>query len=202
MPVIRTDDPEDVFRAVDALAAGGIRVVEVTMTTPDAIGIIRNLSTERGDDILIGAGTVTDADSLERAVEAGSRFVVTPICDVDLVEKGVDSGVCVIGGALTPTEVLATWKAGATAVKIFPASLLGPMYLRMLHEPFPDIPLVPTGGINLENIAQYLEAGAAFAGAGGDLLSKSALRNGDYHQITLRASDYVKAVRSARGPKG
>ncbi len=202
VPVIRTDDPDDVFGAVDALAAGGIQVAEITMTIPDAIGIIQILSAERGDEILIGAGTITDADSLDRAVATGSRFVVTPVCDVDLVEKGVESGVCVIGGALTPTEVLANWRAGAMAVKVFPASLLGPKYLRMLAEPFPDIPLVPTGGISLDNIIQYLEAGAAFVGVGGDLVSRSALRDGDYKRITLRASEYIRAVQSARRPKG
>ncbi len=202
VPVIRTDDPDDAYRAVDALASGGIRVAEITMTTPEAIRIIRELTAERGNEVLIGAGTVTDLQSLDRAIAAGSRFIVTPVCDVDLVSRGVESGACVVGGALTPTEVLATWKAGATAVKVFPASLLGPKYLRMLAEPFPDIPLVPTGGISLDNIIQYLEAGAAFVGVGGDLVSRSALRDGDYKRITLRASEYIRAVQSARRPKG
>lgn len=198
VPVIRADNTQDAHAIVQALEDGGISIAEITMTTPGAINIIDDLVQTRGDRLIVGAGTITDLDSCLRAIDAGSSFIVTPACNHEIVSACARRDVCVIGGGLTPTEVLANWRAGATAVKIFPASVFGPRYLAMLHEPFPDIPLVPTGGISLDNLADYIHAGAVFIGAGGDLVPKTAVRDRQFTQITERARLYVSSVREAR----
>jgi len=193
VPVIRANDTQDAHEIVKALEEGGISIAEITMTTPGAIDIIDHLVRTRGDRLTVGAGTVTDLDSCLMAINAGCNFIVTPTCNREIVNACTKRDVCVIGGGLTPTEILENWRAGATAVKIFPASTLGPRYLAMLHEPFPDIPLVPTGGISLENLADYLHVGA-----GGELVPKAAVRDRQFDQITDRAQLYISAVKAAR----
>jgi 2-dehydro-3-deoxyphosphogluconate aldolase/(4S)-4-hydroxy-2-oxoglutarate aldolase len=200
VPVIRADSAHDTLKVVQALEDGGVPVAEITMTTPGAIGIIADLVRTRADRLTVGAGTVTDLDSCLKAMDAGSSFIVTPTCNQEIVDACARRNICIIGGGLTPTEVLENWRAGATAVKIFPASVFGPRYLTLLNEPFPDIPLVPTGGISLENVSDYLRAGAVFVGAGGDLVPKAAVREGKFQEITERARRYVSTVRSAREP--
>lgn len=199
VPVIRADSTSDAHAVVEALEAGAVGIAEITMTTPGAIDIIDDLVRTRGEGLLVGAGTVTDLDRCLKAIAAGARFIVTPTCELEIVRACVQREICVIGGALTPTEVMENWKAGVTAVKVFPASVFGARYLTMLQEPFPHIPLVPTGGITLENLGDYLRAGAAFVGAGGDLVPKAALRDRKFSRITERARLYVSAVKAARG---
>lgn len=199
LPVIRGDNHQEAIAAVEALTRGGIPVAEITMTVPGAIDVIGKLVEQSGDHLTIGAGTVTDTQTCAAAIDAGARFVVTPIFNPDVIDMCREKAVCVIGGALTPTEIHATFLAGADAVKIFPAKAMGgPTYFQMLREPFPDIPLVPTGGVNLNTIADYFRAGALMVGAGGDLVSRDALRNHDMRKITAQANAYVSAIAEVR----
>ncbi len=199
LPVIRGENEQQAISAVEALAQGGIPVGEITMTVPDAVNVIRELVDRSNDQLIIGAGTVTDLQTCAAAIDAGCRFVVTPILDLEVIALCREKDVCIIGGALTPTEVHATYKAGADAVKVFPAKALGgPAYFRMLREPFPDIPLVPTGGVDLETMADFFRAGALFVGSGGDLVKKDAMCNGNMEQITARARQYVSAIAAFR----
>lgn len=199
IPVIRGDKKQEAILAVKALAQGGIPVAEITMTVPGAIDVIRSLVDQNAKHLIIGAGTVTDAQTCAAAIDAGCRFVVTPILVPEVIDLCCDKNVCIIGGALTPTEVHATFLAGADAVKVFPAKALGgPSYCRMLREPFPNIPLVPTGGVNLETMAEYFKAGAHLVGAGGDLVRRDALRNHDMEKIAKRANEYVSAIAKVR----
>ena len=199
LPVVRSDNKQEAVAAVEALAQGGIPVAEITMTVPDAIEVIRHLVDLKGDDLVIGAGTVTDVQTCAAAINAGCRFVVTPIMAPEVIGLCRTKGVCIIGGALTPTEIHTTFMAGADAVKVFPAKALGgPAYLHMLREPFPAIPLVPTGGVNLDSMAAYFAAGAKLVGAGGDLVPREALRHGKTDRISARARQYVTAIAEAR----
>ena len=197
--MIRGDNKEEAIAAVDALARGGIPVSEVTMTVPGAIDVIRDLADRERDRLTIGAGTITDVRKCEEAIDAGCQFVVSPILNLEVIELCREKDVCIIGGALTPTEIHATFLAGADAVKVFPAKALGgPNYIKMLREPFPDLPLVPTGGVNLETIADFFMAGALLVGAGGDLVRREALRTGDMERISDRARQYVAAISMLR----
>lgn len=199
LPVIRSEGKQEAISAVEALAKGGIPVAEITMTVPGALEVIRDLVDEKGDRLTIGAGTVTDAHTCAAAIDAGCQFVVTPILDPEVIGLCRKKKVCIIGGALTPTEIHATFLAGADAVKVFPAKALGgPAYFRMLREPLPDIPLVPTGGVNLDTMAEYFAAGAVLVGAGGDLVRREALNNSEMDQITARARQYISAISKAR----
>lgn len=199
LPVIRGNNKKEAISAVQALAQGGIPVSEITMTVPDAIDVIRELVNQDGDRLTIGAGTVTDAKTCADAIDAGCRFVVTPILNHEVIDMCREKEICIIGGALTPTEVFSTFLAGADAVKVFPAKAMGgPAYLQMLREPFPDLPLVPTGGVNLDTMAGFFEAGAPLVGAGGDLVSREALSCGNMEQITQRARQYVAAIAELR----
>ncbi|RJR36380.1 MAG: bifunctional 4-hydroxy-2-oxoglutarate aldolase/2-dehydro-3-deoxy-phosphogluconate aldolase [Desulfobacteraceae bacterium] len=199
VPVIRADNERETLLAVEALLDAGIPVAEITMTVPDAITIIERCVRRFGDIVLVGAGTITDGATCARAISAGSRFVVTPCVKTEVIEACRKEGVCVIGGALTPTEILTVWEAGADAVKIFPAKTMGgPGYIKMIHEPMPNIPLVPTGGVNLETLGAYLDAGAAFVGSGGDLVNRQLLKKGDRKAITDRAREYRSRIMQHR----
>jgi 2-dehydro-3-deoxyphosphogluconate aldolase/(4S)-4-hydroxy-2-oxoglutarate aldolase len=200
VPVVRGERKQDAVAAVAALLDGGISVAEVTMTVPDALSAIRELAARFGQALLLGAGTVTDVRTCGQAIEAGCRFVVTPVVNLEIIAACRKAGVCVIGGALTPTEIVSTHRAGAQAVKVFPAAALGgPDYFRLLRDPFPDIPLVPTGGVTLETLKDFLDAGAVFVGAGSDLVSREAVRNRDGRAIAARARLYLEKIRQCRG---
>ena len=199
LPVIRCKKNRDAFKAVEALVEGGIPIAEITMTIPKALELIETLKDQHGDTLTVGVGTVTDADTCAQAIEAGSQFVVTPIYDSKIISICCRSNICIIGGALTPTEIFDTYKAGADAVKVFPASALGgPNYFRLLKDPLPEISLVPTGGVTIETAIEYFNAGAAFVGAGTDLISKEALEKGEMDTITKKAEKYVEAIRQYR----
>jgi 2-dehydro-3-deoxyphosphogluconate aldolase/(4S)-4-hydroxy-2-oxoglutarate aldolase len=201
VPVIRGQSQEQAFMAAEALAKGGIPVAEITMTVPDALSAVKRLLITHKDTLVVGVGTVTDTAMCKKAILTGCAFVVTPMVNPDILTLCNKAGVCVIGGGLTPTEIFNTHKAGADAVKVFPAFAMGgASYIRMLKGPFPHIPLVPTGGVNLSTIEAYLKAGALFTGAGSDLVPQTALVNGDSGEIIRRARQYVEKIASIKAP--
>lgn len=199
VPVVRASSADEAFAAVEAIRAGGIPILEITLTVPGAVGIIRELTKRIGDQALIGAGTVLDADTAEECINAGARFIVSPALDVPTIERCRRLVVPVMAGALTPTEILTAWKAGANAVKVFPAnSVGGAAYLKSVKAPLPQIELLPTGGVNLNNAADFIKAGAFALGIGADLVDLAAIRRGDSAAITEKAKQYVAAVAEAR----
>ena len=199
VPVVRAESADNVMLAVEALAEGGIPVAEITMTVPGAVNVIKRCAARFGDRITLGAGSVTSAAVCTDVIDAGSVFVVTPVLKPDVIEVCKSCGVCVVAGALTPTEIFMAWEAGADVVKVFPAKAMGgAAYLRMVHEPLPQIPLTPTGGVTMETLADYFKAGVPFVGAGGDLVSPKAINSGDMPSIAERARQYAAAIRAAR----
>ncbi len=200
VPVVRAASADEAFAAVEAIRAGGIPILEITLTVPGAVEIIRQLTQRIGDEALIGAGTVLDAGTAEECIDAGARFVVSPALDVPTIEACRRRGVPVFPGALTPTEVVTAWKAGASAIKIFPANAVGgASYLKSLKAPLPQVELLPTGGVSLKTVAEFIAAGAFALGVGADLVDLAALRKGEAGAITEKARQYVAAVAAARG---
>ena len=200
VPVIRADSADTALRIVDALVAGGIRTLEITMTVPDAIGAIKAVADRFGSSVLLGAGTVTSRALAEGSLDAGAEFLVTPCVVPDVIAVAKERGVAVLPGAMTPTEVFTAWSSGGDIIKIFPASNVGgASYLKALKGPFPQIPLCPTGGVNLQTIGEFVKAGASAVGVGGELVSKAAIDAGDYGKITELAKQYVAALAAARG---
>jgi len=193
IPVVRARSSDEALAAVEAIRAGGIPILEMTLTVPGAIRIIAELTRRLGDDALIGAGTVLDADAARACIDAGARFVVSPALDIPTIEICRALHVPVFPGALTPTEIVTAWKAGATAVKLFPAGAVGgAAYLKSIKAPLPQIELIPTGGVSLKTAADFIAAGAFALGVGADLIS------GDSASITEKARQYVAAVAAAR----
>lgn len=184
---------------VEALKQAGLRVAEVTMTVPNAIGAISSVAKRFAGEVLVGAGTVTDAETVRRAVDAGADFIVTPCLVPEVIDAARRADVAVLPGALTPTEVFEAFRLGGDMVKVFPAqSVGGAGYLRALRGPFPDIPLVPTGGVTLDNMREMFDAGAAAVGVGTELIPKDALARRDYAAIGALATQFLIAVRQAR----
>ena len=199
VPVIRAESADIALRIVEALVDGGIRTLEITMTVPDAMGAIRQVAERFGTSVLLGAGTVTSRALAEGAIEAGAEFLVTPCVVPDVIAVAKARDVAVLPGAITPTEVFTAWSLGGDIIKIFPASNVGgASYLKALKGPFPQIPLCPTGGVNLQTIGDFVKAGAAAVGVGGELVSKAAIDDGDFAQITALARQYVAALAAAR----
>lgn len=186
--------------AAEAVYAGGIPIVEVTMTVPGALEVIEQLSKSMGKDMLIGAGTVLDAATAQQCIDAGAEFLVSPGFDLPTVNLAKRLGKVMMAGALTPTEVITAWKAGSDFVKIFPCGTVGGAnYIRALKTPLPHIPMIPTGGVNLKTAAEFIQAGAEALGIGGELVSASALKSGNIREISEVARQYVAIVREARG---
>jgi 2-dehydro-3-deoxyphosphogluconate aldolase/(4S)-4-hydroxy-2-oxoglutarate aldolase len=196
--VVRVLDASAVKDIVDALIAGGVRALEVTMTVPRAIELIGELAPQMPSGFLLGAGTVVDAETVRRVVGAGARFVVSPVFRPDIVTAAHQEGVTAIPGCFTPTEILNAWEAGADLVKVFPATSLGPGYLRDVRGPLPQVKLMPTGGVSVENVGAWLKAGAVAVGVGSALLDPRAIAEKDYTSITDRARQMVANVRAAR----
>lgn len=196
--VIRIHTAQDLVAIARALKTGGLGCLEITLNTP---GALRAIETARRElpDVVLGAGTVLDAMSAHQAILAGAEFLVTPTVKLDVLEVAHRYGVPAIIGAMTPTEILTAWEAGAAMVKIFPASVLGPKYLQEIHGPLPQILLVPTGGITAENASEFIKAGAALVCAGSWLVDKKALSEGRLEVLTERARLLVEAVKKARG---
>lgn len=202
IPVVRAASVEEANRAVEAICAGGIPVVEITMTVPNAITVIRELVQRRGGDVLIGAGTVTNAEQAESCVRAGAQFLVSPGLSTSVLSVARVNDRLAIPGALTPTELMNAQELGARLIKIFPCGNLGgPKYLKSLKAPFPNAQLIPTGGVNAANAAEFMAAGAYALGVGADLIDAAALREGNLEKITAAAKELVQAVASARPVK-
>ena len=186
-------------RAVAAILKGGISVLEITMTVPGAVGVIKELTAEIDPEVIIGAGTVMDARTAQACIEAGAQFIVSPALSLETIAFCKQQGVLVMPGALTPTEVVTAWSAGADFVKVFPAGAVGgASYLKALKAPLPHIKLVPTGGVSLQTAAAFIKAGAEALGVGGDLVDVKALREGRDELVTDRAQLFVDIVKQAR----
>jgi 2-dehydro-3-deoxyphosphogluconate aldolase/(4S)-4-hydroxy-2-oxoglutarate aldolase len=199
IPIIRAASAKHALLAAEAVSAGGIPIVEVTMTVPGAIELIAQLAKTAGKDILIGAGTVLDTETAQRCIDAGAEFIVSPSFDVDTVQHVKRLGKLMAAGALTPTEVVNAWKAGSDFVKIFPCgSVGGAKYIKALKAPLPQIPMIPTGGVNLETAADLIRAGAEALGVGAELVSAAALQSGNTKEITEAARKYVAIIRETR----
>lgn len=199
--VLRAASAQEAVQIAQAAKAGGVRIIEVTLTVPDALAAIRQLSESLGAEALVGAGSVLDAEAGRACIKAGARFVVSPVLKLGIVAACREHDVVVMPGALTPTEIAAAATAGADLIKVFPVSAVGgASYIRALRAPMPHLDLVPTGGVTLSTAAAYLQAGAAAIGAGSDLVGPEALRQGGRVGITAAARAYVEAVRAARKP--
>ena len=199
IPVLRANSVQTGHALVDAMMAGGITVVEVTMTVPNALNLLRELKQRHGDKLLLGSGTVTDMAQVEATIDAGAEFVVSPSLHLDVIAKTKELGRISIPGALTPTEVITAWRAGADYVKVFPCSAMGgASYLKSLLAPFPELNLIPTGGVTLQTAADFLKAGARALGVGTDLVNTAAIAEGKPESITNTARAYLETIRIAR----
>ena len=199
LAVLRAPSPELALETAEAIIRGGVAGIEVTYSTPDAPAVIRELIARHGDAAYIGAGTVTTADQARAAADAGAEFLVSPGTLPDLTRSMLDTGAVVMTGAMTPTEVMGALALGVDVVKIFPASLGGPSYLGALRGPFPDAPLMPTGGVKPENLADWFAAGSVAVGAGGDLANSASIKARDWTDITRRAEAFAVAFAAVRG---
>jgi 2-dehydro-3-deoxyphosphogluconate aldolase/(4S)-4-hydroxy-2-oxoglutarate aldolase len=199
LPVIRANTPQEARRVIDAVKKGGITTIEVTMTVPDAVALIENLARDYGEEILIGAGTVLTAETAARCIEAGARFIISPALNLDTIKYCREREIAVMPGALTPTEILTAWNAGADFVKVFPASAVGgASYLKAVKAPLPQIRLIPTGGVSLDTVADFIKAGAEAVGVGGELVDLKAIRENRPEIITERAQQFLELVKNAR----
>ena len=196
--VVRVDRSEQLLDVVQAVAEGGVKCVEVTMTTPNALQVISDTSKRFGEDILIGVGSVLDAETARMAILAGAEFVVGPALNHDLISMCRRYGRVVMPGAFTPTEIVEAWQSGADLVKVFPASLGGPKLIKALKGPLPQIPLVPTGGVTADNAGDFIQAGAAAVAAGTSLVSNELVKKKDFKALTARAIEFAEAVKLAR----
>ena len=192
--IVRLDSGEALVKVAQALKAGGLTVIEFTVSTPGAIGMINEAASVLGTDVLIGAGTVLDPETARAAILAGAEFIVTPALNLGTIQLAKRYGKPVVPGALTPTEILTAWQAGADMVKVFPASLGGPSYIKSVLAPLPQLRLVPTGGVSASNAADYLGAGAVALGVGGKLVDKAAVASGNWAALTAEARRLVAAV--------
>lgn len=199
IPVVRAPSGEDALRVIDALREGGIDVIELTMTVPGAVKLIEELARRYGDSVVLGAGTVLDSETARACILAGSAFVVSPMVDETIITCSRTYGVPVLPGALTPTEIVRAWRAGADMVKVFPCSALGgASYVKSLKAPLPQIDLVPTGGVSLATVADFIRAGASAVGAGADLVDVTKARENKASAVSENARKYLEAIKAAR----
>ena len=199
VPIVRAPSPEDALRAAEAIIEGGIGIAEITMTVPNALHVMERVAEKFGDKVLLGAGTILDSESCRAALLAGAEFIVTPSLNLQVIEVARRYSKACFPGALTPTEVVAAWQAGADMVKIFPCGPVGgPAYIKALKGPFPHIDFVPTGGVNLETTPEFIKAGAAAVAVGGELVNVKVLREGKLDAVVANARKFIDAVRAAR----
>ena len=196
--VIRADSGEQLVNVCRALSKGGVRACEITMTTPGALEAIAAASKALGQDALIGAGSVLDAATARAAILAGARFIFSPILSVEVIEMAHRYDCVAVPGALTPTEILTAWSAGADVVKVFPANHFGPQYLKDIHGPMPQVKLTPTGGVDLNTAADWIKAGAVAIGVGSSLVKKDLINGGKWDDLSSLAKQYVDIVARAR----
>lgn len=198
--VVRAASSEEALKVVDALREGEIKTIEITMTVPGALKVMEEVTKKLGQDILLGAGTVLDAETARLSILAGAQFVVGPCLDLDLIRICQRYSKIVIPGAMTPTEILQAWQAGADLVKVFPAGNLGgPSYIKAIKAPLPQVLLNPTGGVNLNTTADFIRAGASVISAGSALVDKQAIEEANFQIITEKARKFVEEVRRGRG---
>jgi 2-dehydro-3-deoxyphosphogluconate aldolase/(4S)-4-hydroxy-2-oxoglutarate aldolase len=198
LAVIRGPSVELTLKMVAALVEGGVNGIEITFTTPDALAVVSSLAKEFGKEIILGMGTLTKAEQAQAAKSAGATFLVSPHTEKDLARAMTETGLPVMMGALTPSEVRLAWELGSDVVKLFPGSLGGPDYLKALKGPFPEIPLMPTGGVSRQNLKDWFAAGAYAVGAGSNLCPKELAVAGEFAKISRIAADYLQAVAEAR----
>lgn len=200
--VLRADSPDALVQVAQAIGRGGIGAVEITMTTPGALDVIGECANRLGDEILLGAGTVLDPETARAAILAGAEYIVTPALNPDVITLCRRYDKVIIPGALTPTEILTAWECGADIVKVFPATAVGPRYFKDVKAPLPQIDLMPTGGVDLDNAGDFIRAGACAVAVGGNLVDKAAVAAGEWHVLTDTARKYVDTVRNARQEGG
>lgn len=199
VPVVRAQSADEALRAIDAIREGGVNVLEITMTVPGAIAVIDAVVKRLGSDVIVGAGTVLDAETARACILAGAQFVVSPSLDLPTLAMCRRYSTVVMPGALTPTEVVTAWSAGADVVKVFPCGALGgASYIKSLKAPLPQIELIPTGGVSLKTAAEFIKAGAFALGVGADLVDVKAIRDGNAAIVTDRAREFVRIVQEAR----
>ena len=199
LAVIRGPSADLTVQMVDALVAGGVFGIEITYSTPDAEQVVKTLAEKYGDQIVLGMGTLTQPEQSLSARDAGAAFLVSPICEPHLVRAMAASGLVTMAGALTPTEVFQAYQLGSDVVKIFPGSLAGPGYIKALKGPFPYIPMMPTGGVNAANAADWFAAGVVAVGAGSELCPPQLAKEGKFEQISQKAAAFVQVIQAARG---
>jgi len=203
VPVVRASSSAEARMAAEAVCKGGIPVVEITMTVPGAVEVIRELAKHASSELLVGAGTVLNPEQAQRCIDAGAQFLVSPGFNPQTVALAAAEKKLIMAGALTPTEVIAAWESGADFVKIFPCGTVGgAKYIKALKGPLPEIPMVPTGGVNLQTAAEFLEAGAAALGIGGELVHPGHLKSGNTEAIVEAARKFVAIVKEARAKMG
>lgn len=197
--IIRMKEPERVKAVVDAIAEGGVRVLEVTMTVPGAVDLIADLAPQMPAGFLLGAGTVLDAATVARVVDAGAKFVVSPVFRQEVISACHARGVAAMPGCFTPTEILDAWDGGADVVKVFPATVLGPGFFKDVRAPLPQVKMMPTGGVTVDNAGDWIRAGAVAVGVGTALLDAKAIADGNYGILRSNAARIVANIRAARG---
>lgn len=199
VPVVRASSAEEARMAADAVCKGGIPIAEITMTVPGAVELIRELTRSGPGDVLVGAGTVLNVEAAKKCLDAGAEFLVSPGLNLEVIQLAAKEGKLMMAGALTPTEVITAWEAGSDFVKVFPCGQVGgAKYIKALKGPLPQVPLVPTGGVNLNTAAEFVEAGAAALGVGGELVPAGALRSGKPEIIVENARKFLAIVKEAR----
>lgn len=196
--VVRMADAGRLVRVAEAIAEGGVTAIEITMTTPNALAVIEDVARDLGDSVTVGVGSVLDAETARRAVDAGARYVVSPVFKPEIIDESHRLGVPAMPGCFTPTEILAATEAGADTVKVFPADVLGIPFFKGVLAPMPHLRLMPTGGVSLTNAGDWLRAGAVAVGVGSALLDKQALADGDFATLTQNARTLRQSVESGR----
>ena len=197
--IIRLKDAGKLRRVIDALAKGGVRALELTMTIPGAVDLIREITPTLPNGFLVGAGTVTDADTARAVIDAGAQFVVGPVLRPDVIRACHERDIAAIPGCFSPTEILTAHEAGADIVKVFPATMLGPQFIRDVRAPLPQLKLMPTGGVTLDNAGDWVRAGAVAVGVGSALVDVKAIDAGRFDVVTANARRVVASVSDARG---
>jgi 2-dehydro-3-deoxyphosphogluconate aldolase/(4S)-4-hydroxy-2-oxoglutarate aldolase len=201
VPIVRVASADSALQAIEAIHRGGVRAAEITMTVPGAVRVLEKLADRFGDQMILGAGTVLDPETARACMLAGAQFFVTPALNLATIEIVKRYSKVIFPGALTPTEVLTAWQAGADAIKIFPCSAVGgPKYIKALKAPFPQIQMVPTGGVNLATVGDFLKAGACAVAVGSELVDSATVEQGRFDIIEDRARQYLAAVAAARQP--
>jgi 2-dehydro-3-deoxyphosphogluconate aldolase / (4S)-4-hydroxy-2-oxoglutarate aldolase len=199
VPVVRASSSDEAIKVIDAVLAGGVNILEITMTVPGAVKVIEKVADKYGSEVLVGAGTVLDPETARACLLAGAQFIVSPALNLDTIALCHRYSAPVMPGVLTPTEVITAWSAGADFVKVFPCGAVGgASYIKNLKGPFPHVKMIPTGGVSLKTAAEFIKAGASALGVGTDLVDVKAIRAGDTNVVTERAKEFIEIVKNAR----